>query len=49
MHLAGLKSPIYYVVGPPGMVNVLHRLLNQAGVDDEEIRSEIVAATYRPA
>ncbi len=39
-HRAGLASPIYYVIGPPGMVNGLHRLLNQAGIDDDDIRTE---------
>ncbi len=39
-HLRGLKSPIYYVVGPPGMVNGVHQLLNQTGVDDDDIRTE---------
>lgn len=32
--------PVYYVVGPPGMVNGLHRLLNQADIDDDDIRAE---------
>lgn len=34
------KSPIYYVVGPPGMVNGARGMLNEAGVDDDDIRSE---------
>lgn len=33
-------SPLYYLVGPPGMVNGVHELLNQAGVDDDDIRLE---------
>ncbi len=33
-------SPIYYLVGPPGMVNAVHELLNQTGVDDDDIRLE---------
>lgn len=39
-HLRGVKSPIYYVVGPPRMVNGVHTKLNQIGVDDDDIRSE---------
>lgn len=39
-HLGGLTSPIYYVVGPPGMVNGVHAMLNQIGIDDDDIRSE---------
>ncbi len=39
-HLGGAKSPIYYIVGPPGMVNGVHRLLNQVGVDDDDVRTE---------
>jgi ferredoxin-NADP reductase len=39
-HLTGLKSPIYYIVGPPGMVNGLHRLLTQTGVDHDDTRTE---------
>ncbi len=33
-------SPVYYLVGPPGMVNGVHALLNQTGVDDDDIRLE---------
>ncbi|MDD2599160.1 MAG: FAD-dependent oxidoreductase [Kiritimatiellae bacterium] len=36
----GLASPLYYVVGPPGMVNGVHAILNQIGIDDDDIRSE---------
>jgi len=32
--------PIHYVIGPPGMVKGVHELLNQAGVDDDDIRLE---------
>jgi len=31
---------IYYIAGPPGMVKGLHEMLNQAGVDDDDIRAE---------
>lgn len=33
-------SPIYYVAGPPAMVSGLHQVLNGAGVDDDDIRTE---------
>lgn len=39
-YLGGVPSPIYYVVGPPGMVNGLHAVLNQIGIDDDDIRTE---------
>ena len=38
MHPA--KSPIYYIVGPPGMVSGLHSMLNESGVNDDDIRTE---------
>jgi len=34
------KSPIYYVVGPTGMINGVHEMLNTAGVDDDDIRRD---------
>ncbi len=37
-YLAGMKSPIYYVVGPPGMVNGLRGLLTQTGVYEDANR-----------
>jgi ferredoxin-NADP reductase len=33
-------SPIYYIAGPPAMVNSLHTMLNDAGIDDDDIRIE---------
>jgi len=39
-HLKEAASPIYYVAGPPAMVKALHAVLNSAGVDDDDIRSE---------
>lgn len=39
-HQGEAVSPIYYVVGPPGMVNGVHEMLNQNGVDDDNIRME---------
>ena len=39
-HVKGAASPIYYVAGPPAMVNGLHEMLNKAGVKDGDIRAE---------
>jgi ferredoxin-NADP reductase len=33
-------SPIYYIAGPPEMVKGLHTMINEAGVDDDNIRAE---------
>jgi|SRR5690606_19026427 ferredoxin-NADP reductase len=37
---AGLTRPVYYVVGPPGMVAGVRQALNRVGVDDDDVRSE---------
>jgi ferredoxin-NADP reductase len=39
-HLNDAESPIYYIAGPPGMVKGLHTMLNESGVDDDDIRTE---------
>jgi len=39
-HLGEAKSPVYYVIGPPGMVTGVRAMLNQTGVDDDDIRAE---------
>lgn len=39
-YLEGADSPIYYIVGPPGMVNALRAMLHETGVDDDDIRTE---------
>lgn len=39
-HLSGVPSPVYYVIGPPGMVHATRAMLNQTGVDDDDIRAE---------
>lgn len=39
-HLKDAASPIYYVAGPPRMVNGLREVLNQLQVDDDDIRTE---------
>ena len=38
--VAGLTAPIYYVAGPPAMVEAMRLTLNDDGVDDDDIRSE---------
>lgn len=37
---SNLLRPIYYVVGPPGMVEAIRLTLSKAGVNDDDIRSE---------
>jgi ferredoxin-NADP reductase len=39
-NLKDCASPIYYIAGPPDMVKALHQMVNAAGVDDDDIRSE---------
>jgi ferredoxin-NADP reductase len=39
-HLAGVADPIYYLTGPPGMVHGLRTMLVEAGVDEDDIRTE---------
>ena len=38
--VAELPQPIYYIVGPPGMVEAMRQTLSQAGIGDDDIRSE---------
>jgi ferredoxin-NADP reductase len=35
-----LTLPIYYIDGPPAMVKAMRQMLNEAGVDDDNIRTE---------
>jgi ferredoxin-NADP reductase len=35
-----LSVPIYYIAGPPAMVNGVRQILIGAGVADEDIRAE---------
>jgi ferredoxin-NADP reductase len=35
-----LPAPIYYVAGPPSLVETMRETLNGAGIDDDDIRSE---------
>ena len=37
---AGLPRPVYYAAGAPGMVATMRAVLNDTGVDDDDIRSE---------
>src|SRR5450759_2976794 len=39
-YLGELSGPIYYLAGPPPMVGAMQRVLNSAGVNDDDIRSE---------
>lgn len=39
-HLKNAPSPIYYIAGPPAMVKGLHGMLQAAGVDGDDIRTE---------
>lgn len=36
----GGSAPIFYIAGPAAMVHGLHEMLNAAGVDDDDIRTE---------
>ena len=35
-----LPKPIFYVVGPPGMVEAMRQTLHQCGIDSGDVRSE---------
>ena len=35
-----LSAPIFYIAGPPGMVQAMRQALNLAKIDDDDIRSE---------
>jgi ferredoxin-NADP reductase len=39
-HLPSLLGPIYYLAGPPAMVAAMRRMLIEAGVDEDDIRTE---------
>jgi len=34
------QSPIFYIAGPPGMVTGMRKILDDAGVSDDDIRAE---------
>ena len=35
-----LPAPVFYVCGPPGMVEAMRNILVEAGVDEDDVRSE---------
>ena len=39
-YISDLTTPIYYIVGPPAMVDALRNVLNDAGVNTDNIRTE---------
>lgn len=39
-YTADTASPIYYIAGPPAMVTAMRQMLNQMGIDDDDIRTE---------
>ncbi len=39
-HLPTLQGPIYYLAGPPAMVAAMRQILTEAGVDEDDIRTE---------
>ncbi len=39
-HLSDLKGPVYYFAGPPAMAMAMQKLLADAGVPEEDMRSE---------
>jgi ferredoxin-NADP reductase len=39
-HLPALNGPIYYIAGPPRMVTAMRDMLVNAGVDEDDIRTE---------
>jgi ferredoxin-NADP reductase len=39
-YIGDLTRPIYYIAGPAAMVSAMRKSLNEAGVDDDNIRTE---------
>jgi ferredoxin-NADP reductase len=39
-HIGDLSQPIYYISGPEAMVTSIRKTLNDAGIDDDNIRTE---------
>ena len=37
---ATLPAPIFYICGPPGMVEAMRTMLTEAGYDEDDVRSE---------
>lgn len=36
----GLSTPMFYIAGPPAMVEAMRAMLNAGGIDDDDIRAE---------
>ncbi|OHE54189.1 MAG: oxidoreductase [Thaumarchaeota archaeon RBG_16_49_8] len=39
-HVPDLSTPIYYIAGPPGMVEAMQKMLLDGGIDEDNIRTE---------
>jgi len=39
-YLKRAASPVYYIAGPPAMVTGLHKMLQEVGINDDDIRKE---------
>jgi ferredoxin-NADP reductase len=39
-YIGDLTQPIYYIAGPAGMVTSMRKMLNECGVNDDDIRTE---------
>jgi len=39
-HLPSLQGPIFYLAGPPAMIAAMRSMLIEAGVDEDDIRTE---------
>lgn len=39
-YLPSLQGPIFYIAGPPALVAAMRRMLTEAGVDEDDIRTE---------
>ncbi len=39
-HLDGVKSPVFYLAGPPVMVSGMLGILHEMGIDEDDIRTE---------
>jgi NAD(P)H-flavin reductase len=39
-HVGKLQGPIFYIAGPPAMVAAARRTLVEAGVDEDDMRTE---------
>lgn len=38
--VGNLSGPVYYIAGPPSLVAAMRKMLNEAGVNDDDIRTE---------